>query len=62
MANASVEKGDLLGWLEQLYAQSEGEVSVIPWADVTPNPNFVVWLDPERPATGERKALATPQG
>jgi hypothetical protein len=36
-------------------------VSIIPWADMTPNPDLVVWLDRERPATGERKVPATHQ-
>jgi len=37
-----------LAWFEELYAQVESSgLSVVPWADLEPNPNLVAWLDRE---------------
>ena len=33
------------GWFEALYAESGGDASTIPWADMAPNPSLVEWLD-----------------
>lgn len=45
LARKHLAKGDALGWFEVLYAQANGDASAIPWADLTPNPNLVDWLD-----------------
>ena len=45
LAYRHLSAGDARGWFERLYAQAEGDASVIPWADLTPNPNLVDWLD-----------------
>ncbi len=45
LAHRHVADGDALGWFEALYAQAAGDPSVIPWADLVPNPNLVTWLD-----------------
>lgn len=37
--------GDAVGWFESLYAAAAGNPSVIPWADLKPNPNLVDWLN-----------------
>jgi len=37
--------GDPLGWFEVLYATAAGDSSIIPWADLSPNPALVSWLD-----------------
>jgi SAM-dependent methyltransferase len=49
--------GDALGWFEALYARSAGDASIIPWADLMPNPNVVTWLDHHRIVGAGRKAL-----
>ena len=37
-----------MAWFEELYAQVESSgLSVVPWADLEPNPNLVAWLDRE---------------
>ena len=41
LANKHCAAGDPLGWFEALYAQADGYSSIIPWADLTPNPNLV---------------------
>ncbi len=45
MANESIAKGDITGWFEELYVQSAGDPSVIPWGDQKPNPYLVQWLE-----------------
>ena len=49
LAQAAVSRGEPLEWFEELYSQAAatGE-SLIPWADLAPNPNPVAWLDRER--------------
>ncbi len=45
LAQHHLSKGDALRWFEALYAKAEGDSSVIPWADLAPNPLLVEWLD-----------------
>jgi ubiquinone/menaquinone biosynthesis C-methylase UbiE len=40
-----IEKGDPLGWFEQLYATADGDPDTVPWAHLTPNPVLIEWLD-----------------
>jgi SAM-dependent methyltransferase len=57
LAQRHIADGDPLGWFEALYATAEGDSSIIPWADLSPNPNLVSWLE-DRSLTGsERTAL-----
>jgi hypothetical protein len=48
IAREHLEAEDPLGWFEDLYARAEGDSSIIPWADLEPNPNLVAWLDDNR--------------
>ena len=55
LARRYVDEGDALGWFEELYAQADGDASVIPWADMEPNPNLIGWLQRQRiDGTGKR--------
>jgi SAM-dependent methyltransferase len=45
IANRHLKSGNSLGWFEELYAKAGDDTSIIPWADLTPNPNLVDWLD-----------------
>jgi SAM-dependent methyltransferase len=45
IANKHLNSGDSLGWFEELYATAGDDTSIIPWADLIPNPNLVDWLD-----------------
>lgn len=45
VAWASLERGDVTGWFEPLYAGANGDAAAIQWADLTPNPLLVSWLD-----------------
>jgi len=40
-----IANGDPMGWFEVLYATAESDLSIIPWADLAPNPNLVSWLE-----------------
>ena len=44
LARASIARGDVSGWFEQLYAESERDGFPISWVDMEPNPYLVDWL------------------
>lgn len=50
IAHIHLNAGDPLGWFEDLYSQAGEDTSIIPWADLEPNPNLVNWLDQHAPA------------
>jgi SAM-dependent methyltransferase len=50
IAQKHVKAGNPLGWFEDLYCQAGDDPTIIPWADLTPNPNLVDWLDNNRGA------------
>jgi SAM-dependent methyltransferase len=37
------QRGDPLGWFEALYQQARADESIIPWADMVPNPHLCEW-------------------
>jgi hypothetical protein len=45
IAHRHLDAGDPLGWFEALYAQAGDDTSIIPWADLKPNPNLIEWLN-----------------
>jgi SAM-dependent methyltransferase len=51
-----LKAGDPLGWFEDLYSRAGGDTSIIPWADLKPNPNLIDWLEKNAYA-GPGKAL-----
>ena len=57
LAAESISRGKPLEWFETLYRLAESEESVIPWADMTVNPNLTTWLERNRIEGTERKAL-----
>jgi hypothetical protein len=44
LAHRHLEAGDPLGWFEDLYSRAGEDSSIIPWADLKPNPSLVEWL------------------
>jgi SAM-dependent methyltransferase len=56
LARESLERGDAIGWFENLYSAAAGNASLVPWADLKPNPNLLAWLDTQA-ATGRPRAL-----
>lgn len=57
LARESIASGDPVGWFETFYQQAGGDPSAISWADLTPNPNLVAWLDREKIEGNGRRAL-----
>lgn len=49
IADKHLGSGDPLGWFDELYSRAVDNVSIIPWADLKPNPNLVDWLDQHGP-------------
>ncbi len=45
IAHKHLDAGDPLGWFEDLYSQAGENTSVIPWADLEPNPNLIGCFD-----------------
>lgn len=45
IASEHYRRGDVLGWFEALYAEADGDNSVIPWADLEPNRFFRSWAE-----------------
>jgi hypothetical protein len=41
LAHKHLEAGDPLGWFENLYSRAGEDSSIIPWADLKPNPNLL---------------------
>ena len=44
LARESIARGDLTGWFERLYSESERDGFAISWVDLAPNPYLVEWL------------------
>ncbi len=57
LAAESVSRGKPLEWFEALYCHADGDESVVPWADMTVNPNLTMWLERNRIEGTGRKAL-----
>lgn len=45
LAQESIARQDATGWFERLYAEAATGDAIVPWADRTPNPHVVAWLD-----------------
>jgi SAM-dependent methyltransferase len=61
IAHKYLDSGEPLGWFEELYSRAGDDVSVIPWADLEPNPNLVNWLNQFGPV-GTVRALKVGSG
>lgn len=57
LAAESISRGKPLDWFETLYRHADGDESVVPWADMTVNPNLTTWLERNRIEGPGRKAL-----
>jgi SAM-dependent methyltransferase len=43
LARESLDRGDVTGWFDTLYATAQGDPSRVPWADMRVNPHFASW-------------------
>lgn len=57
LANEFAERGDALGWFEELYKEAAGDNEKIPWADLEPNRFFRAFAEKSGLRSDGRKAL-----
>nr|BBH87046.1 methyltransferase type 12 [Thermosporothrix sp. COM3] len=57
LAQEYIQRGDVTGWFEVLYAAAEGNEQAIQWADMVPNPGLLEWLEREEVHGEGRRAL-----
>jgi SAM-dependent methyltransferase len=51
------DRGDQLGWFDEVYRRAAGETETIPWADLEPNRFFKSWAEKNDLRGDGRKAL-----
>jgi ubiquinone/menaquinone biosynthesis C-methylase UbiE len=61
IAHKYLDSGDPLGWFEDLYSRAGKDTSIIPWADLEPNPNLIDWLN-QQGAPGSGRAIKIGSG
>lgn len=49
IADKHLKSGNPLDWFEELYLTADRDCSIIPWADLKPNPSLVEWLNRRGP-------------
>ena len=54
IAYKHLKAGNPLSWFEELYDQAGDDSAIIPWADLTPNPNLIDWLERDKSANRGR--------
>src|SRR5690606_13124309 len=45
IAAGYAERGDAVGWFDELYREAAGDIDRIPWADLEPNKFLVRWAE-----------------
>ena len=50
-------RGDALGWFEKLYTEADNDASIIPWADLVPNPSVTSWMECKKVYGRGKRAL-----
>src|SRR5262245_37485145 len=62
LAQEAVARGEPLAWFEALYREAEAGATVVPWADLVPNPHLVEWLDAHPALRGRALDVGTGLG
>ncbi|MCB1025443.1 MAG: class I SAM-dependent methyltransferase, partial [Acidobacteria bacterium] len=57
VANEYLEKGDLYGWFDAVYRETEDDSEQIPWVDMEPNRYFIEWNETAKLEGNGRSAL-----
>lgn len=57
LATQFLAQNNPTGWFEELYSQAKGDAALIPWADLTVNPNLAAWLAQNKLQEKGKKAL-----
>ena len=58
MVREHQERDDPFGWFDSIYADAEGDHSVVFWADLAPNPYLIEWLEKNPETWLKKKAIA----
>jgi hypothetical protein len=61
IAHEHLSFGDPPGWFEDLYSRAGEDASIIPWADLEPNPNLIEWLN-QHAVAGPGQAIKVRSG
>jgi SAM-dependent methyltransferase len=56
LAETYADRGDPNGWFEEFYAQAEGDIHKVYWADLKPNPLLLAWIE-ERDVPADTRAV-----
>ena len=59
LAREAVSRGEPTAWFETLYREATSGSTVVPWADLVPNPHLVAWLDAHPLAPGRALDVGT---
>jgi SAM-dependent methyltransferase len=62
LAAEYIRKGDPLGWFEALYQEAKSGDSVIPWADLEPNPRLIEFWKAHPLETAGKRAIVIGSG
>ena len=54
LAKAYADRGDPNGWFEEFYAQAEGDIHKVYWADLKPNPLLLDWISGQPNLSGKQ--------
>src|SRR4051812_38749409 len=57
LAREHLSRDDATGWFDRLYQHAAGDADVIPWADMSPNPHLIAWLEREKVRGDGQRAL-----
>jgi len=57
LASQAIQQSNPSAWFDVLYAESNGDVTQIPWAKLTPHPYLEDWLTTHAPQGKGRSAL-----
>jgi SAM-dependent methyltransferase len=45
LSRTYADRGDPNGWFEEFYAQADGDIRKVYWADLNPNPLLIAWIE-----------------
>ena len=62
LARDAIARGEPVAWFDELYREAESGTTVVPWADLVPNPHLVEWLDVTPLAPGRALDVGTGLG
>lgn len=62
LAQEALSEGNPVAWFETLYREAAAGTTVVPWADLVPNPHLVEWLEAQAAHGGRALDVGTGLG